>query len=275
VSRPFALAAAATLAFAAQSLAGPVRAGFDGTQLPRNDDGSTGLVPIGFSANFFGTTYTQLYVNNNGNVTFNAPLGTFTPFNLGTTTVPIIAPFFADVDTRNLASGITAYGPGTVNGRPAFGVTWPAVGFFASNANALNTFQVVLIDRSDTGAGNFDIEFNYDQIQWETGQASGGNAQGLGGNSARAGFANGSGTFFEIPGSAVNGAFLDGSLFNINGTTGGLIASSNIGVPGRWLFTVRDGQVVTEVPEPATLVTFGAVAGLGLLARRRRKAAAV
>jgi hypothetical protein len=214
-------------------------------------------------------------VNNNGNVTFNAPLGTFTPFNLGTTTVPIIAPFFADVDTRNLASGITAYGPGTVNGRPAFGVTWPAVGFFASNANALNTFQVVLIDRSDTGAGNFDIEFNYDQIQWETGQASGGNAQGLGGNSARAGFANGSGTFFEIPGSAVNGAFLDGSLFNINGTTGGLIASSNIGVPGRWLFTVRDGQVVTEVPEPATLVTFGAVAGLGLLARRRRKAAAV
>ncbi len=32
----------------------------------------------------------------------------------------------------------------------------------------LNTFPaLVLIDRSETGAGNFDIEFNHDQVQWK------------------------------------------------------------------------------------------------------------
>jgi len=46
--------------------------GFNANTLPPNDDGSTGLVSLGFSFNFFGTTYTQLYVNNNGNVTFDS-----------------------------------------------------------------------------------------------------------------------------------------------------------------------------------------------------------
>jgi hypothetical protein len=50
-------------------------------------------------------------------------------------------------------------------------------------------FQLVLIERSDTGAGNFDFEFNYDQIQWEARNASGG-VNGLGGSSARAGFSS-------------------------------------------------------------------------------------
>jgi hypothetical protein len=59
--------------------AAPIRPGFDGNTLPRNDDGSTGAVGIGFTTNFFGQNFTQLFVNNNGNVTFDGPLGTFTP----------------------------------------------------------------------------------------------------------------------------------------------------------------------------------------------------
>lgn len=60
---------------------------------------------VGFNLNFFGTTDTNLFVTNNGNVTFNAPLGTFTPFGLTTSSIPIIAPFFADWDTRPTAFG--------------------------------------------------------------------------------------------------------------------------------------------------------------------------
>jgi len=55
------------LGAAESALGGFIVPGFNSSTLPANDDGSTGLVSIGFSANFFGTTYTSLYVNNNGN----------------------------------------------------------------------------------------------------------------------------------------------------------------------------------------------------------------
>ena len=46
----------------------------------RNDDGSSPLIPLGFTFNLYGTNYTACYINNNGNITFTAPLATFTPF---------------------------------------------------------------------------------------------------------------------------------------------------------------------------------------------------
>ena len=210
------------------------------TVFPGNDDSSVGPVNIGFTVDYYGLTTSTLFVNNNGNVTFTSSLGTFTPFDLTSTATPIIAPFFADVDTRGAASGLVNYGNGTVNGRPAFLVNWPTVGYFPSATDKLNTFQLVIINRSDRNPSDFDFEFNYAQIQWETGSASGGTG-GLGGNSARAGFSNGSGdpgTFFEIAGSALPGSFLD-----TNAVTG-LINASNIGVPGRFLFIVQNGIVV-------------------------------
>jgi len=42
--------------------------------LPANDDDSTDLVGLGFTVNYFGLSFTDLYVNNNGNVTFDDPL---------------------------------------------------------------------------------------------------------------------------------------------------------------------------------------------------------
>jgi hypothetical protein len=220
--------------------------GFTANTLAANDDFSTDAVNVGFSLNFFGTVANQVYVNNNGNITFTGPLSQFTPGDLTGSDggLPIIAPFFADVDTTGAGSGLVTYGTDTLCGRAAFGVDWVNVGYFASHVDKLNSFQLILVDRSDTGAGNFDIEFNYNSIQWETGDASGG-TNGLGGISAGVGYSNGTGnpgTSFQLTGSEVNGAFLDGGPNSLAATS--LEAST----PGRYHFLVRNGQVIQNVP---------------------------
>lgn len=226
--------------------------GCNSSVLPANDDSSSGAITLPFPVNYFGTTYSQTFVNNNGNITFTGPLGTFTPFNLNTTDIPIIAPFFADVDTTGTGSGLTSWGNVTVDGRPGFCVNWVNVGYFSAAVDKLNSFQLILVQRPDTGSGNFDIEFNYNSIQWETGGASGGTG-GLGGNSARAGYANGTqaaGTSFELPGSAINGAFLDS-----NPSTGLSNNSFGSSERGRYVFTARNGGVATPTPTPTPVVT--------------------
>lgn len=219
-----------------------------------NDDKSTDLIPLGFSINFFGKTRSGLYINNNGNVTFDVASSTFTPFDLTRTNAEILAPFFGDVDTRGTGNSLVTYGSGTVDGHQAFGVNWPGVGYYSQNTSKLNIFQLVIIDRSDIGAGNWDFQFNYDQVKWETGGASGG-TNGLGGNSARAGFSLASGTVgacFEMPGSAVNGYLLDGGAM-------ALIDSSLYSTQsGRDIFSVRDGVVIL----PPAAVWAGGVSNL-------------
>ena len=266
--KPLIAGAAALLPLFAAAEAAAVRFDVippDASELAANDDGSTGAVEIGFTVNFFGSVNDTLFVNNNGNVTFDGALSQFTPDDLTATATNIIAPFFADVDTRG--TGSVTYGQTSVDGRAAFVVTWDSVGYFSRQTDRTNTFQLALIDRSDTGAGNFDIEFNYDQIQFETGEASDG-AGGLGGNSARVGYSNGTGaagTFFELAGSAQNGAFLDGSDSGL-----ALIENMlNSDVAGRYVFEARNGIVTAAVPVPGAVVFL--VTGLvgGLAARRR------
>lgn len=217
-----------------------IRAGFNANTLAANDDGSTAAIPIGFNANFFGLNFNSVFVNNNGNFTFDQPLPSFTPFNLLTQNRAIIAPFFADVDTR--AGNIVSFGNGTVGGRNAFAANWLDVRHFSAtnpaNTGTTNRFQAVLVDRSDTGAGNFDIEFNYERVLWESGTASGGNNAGLGGSSARAGFSNGSTDALELAGSAVNGAFLDSGPAATSLIQNSLNSIHN----GRYVFFSRNGS---------------------------------
>jgi uncharacterized repeat protein (TIGR01451 family) len=243
--------------------------GFTTSVFPANDDDVTDQIPLGTNfnsgngLNFFGTTYQSLYISNNGILTFGplgADFGAYTPTGLTESGVPpIIAPFWADVETSGNGSGLVTYGNDTVNGFNAFGVNWINVGYFDDEVDKLNSFQVVLIDRQDVAPGDFDIEFNYAKIQWETGEASGG-IDGIGGTPVHIGYSNGSGqagTNFELPGSGTTGYFLDS-----NPATG-LIYSGNGSVLGRLKFQVRAGQVqqpgsdvnitLTHMPDPVNV----------------------
>jgi uncharacterized repeat protein (TIGR01451 family) len=234
--------------------------GFTANVLLPNDDGSSAEVPLPFAVNFFGTTFNSLFVNNNGNVTFVQALSEFTPTGLNSDNggIPIIAAYWADVDTRGATEGseeaptipsaVVSYGVDTVNGHPAFGVDYENTGYYDTHTDKLNSFQLILIDRSDTGiAGAFDIEFDYDKVQWEAGDASNGidglcSAQTEGCVSAAVGYSNGTGTTgtnFQLPGSFVPGALLD------NGPAATALIQQAMGgtMPGRTTFAVRNGTV--------------------------------
>ncbi|HUP05909.1 MAG TPA: nidogen-like domain-containing protein [Caldimonas sp.] len=247
-------------------------AGLFTTVLPANDDESTGQVNLGFSALINGTTYTQTYVNNNGNITFNNPLGTYTPAAITDGSFgPIIAAYFADVDTRGAGSNPVTYGTATLGGHNVFGVDYIHVGVY-SEQPIYNSFQMILTDRSDVGAGDFDIQFNYDTITWEAGTASGAPAGGLGGTSALVGYWTSPTSNATLPGSLINGAL-------INGGPDALISHSlNSNVLGQYNFQVRNGSVVPVVPgvpEPETYALMGLGLGLlGWIARKRQHKAA-
>ncbi|MEM8676580.1 MAG: nidogen-like domain-containing protein [Cyanobacteria bacterium P01_G01_bin.67] len=206
-------------------------AGFGENLIPRNDDGSSdaiSLTPVfedGFK--FFGQTYTEFYINNNGNITFDSPLSTFTPTEI--TSFPIIAPFFADVDTREdnieASSGGNSTGSNLVYYHfdpeaDAITITWDDVGKF-SNQTTPNAFQLIIRDLSE---GDSEIEFLYEEVQWTVGGAS----EDV---YARVGFSAGNGEdFYELPFSNNQEQLLQ------------LETGTNIGVPGRFAFSLIDGE---------------------------------
>lgn len=166
----------------------------------RNDNASTIAIPFGFAFTLFGQTYTQAFVNNNGNITFNAPVAQGTPTSLGTPGLPpMIAPFWADVDTRIInpldVAGVVRVGDTGLPGiAPSFVVTWNRVGRFPQQTDKLNTFQVVLTDSfysplplvPNGGGRHYNVAFLYNDMQWTTGDASGGQS-GFGGTGALVG----------------------------------------------------------------------------------------
>uniref|UniRef100_A0A3Q2PME6 NIDO domain-containing protein n=1 Tax=Fundulus heteroclitus TaxID=8078 RepID=A0A3Q2PME6_FUNHE len=72
-----------------------------GTISSRSDDGSSPLIPLLRSFNFFGQHYSQIYVNHNGHLTFYSSWSSYSPQRF-----PIhggrdiIAPYWTDLDNR-------------------------------------------------------------------------------------------------------------------------------------------------------------------------------
>lgn len=221
-------------------------AGFGENSLPPNDDSSSlwidirSVFPNGL--NFFGTVWDGFYINNNGNITFGYSLHQYTPTAISANNGnPMIAAYFADVDTEGGPGGTTPGGTSTGTNLvwydldPSTGkitITWDDVGYFGEHTDKLNAFQMQIVR---VGSNDFDVSFRYEDINWTTGDASNGQG-GLGGSVARAGYSAGDGVnFFELPQSGNQAGMLD------------LENSSNGDQPGLWTFTIRSGVPVIEV----------------------------
>jgi uncharacterized protein (TIGR02597 family) len=220
-----------------------IRSGFADGEIEDGDDFSSELVDLGFPVVMGDVNTSEIWVNNNGNLSFDLSFATHTPSD-PVATYPIIAPFWANMDTRcqNTSrpddSRTVTFGKGFVGDRRAFGVNYVDVGYYGgsiSHTDKMNSLQVILIE--STTPGDFDIEFNYNRVLWESGDFFGGSS-GFGGDSARVGFSDGSALAFEINGSAVNGALLD-SHATLS------LAKHSLGssVTGRYVFQIRGGKL--------------------------------
>ncbi|UJR78694.1 nidogen-like domain-containing protein [Sandaracinus amylolyticus] len=233
-------------AFAAPLMAtfgGP--AGYGTGTLPANDDGFSSPIDLTTAfpggLNFFGGPFTQVWVNNNGNITFSAGVSQYTPTAFPVADRPMIAPYWGDVDTRgprSATSNMVYYHlePGLLV------ATWHNVSVYNQIASQSPTprmdFQLIVRNAIGCRAGDFDVEFRYNRCEWEAGNASGERSNnGLcdtetsGCTPAQAGFDAGNGmNFVEIMGSRTS------AIRN-------LCTTSNVGMPGVWRFSVRGGSV--------------------------------
>jgi hypothetical protein len=213
-------------------LGGP--AGFGTSFLDNNDDSSSAPIDISRAfpggLRYFAGTYTTIFVNNNGNITFRGAVGQYTPTPFPIADQPMIAPFWADIDTngggRPARNGVWwDVRPGQVV------ITWHNVGYYAAHVDRLNSFQIVLRGGAEMDEGQFEVEFRYARCEWTTGDASGGHG-GRGGNPAQAGFDAGNRRDSRVlPGSRTAGVLR-------------LCTTSNVGEPGVWRFLITNGRPI-------------------------------
>jgi len=184
-----------------------------------NDDYFSNLMGLPFSFDFYGTQYDSLYINNNGNISFVTPYSTFTSNQFPDATFNMIAPFWADVDTRG-TDGLGLDG-GNVWYKmtpSALIVVWDSVGYFNLHTDLRSTFQLIITNGADSlvPAGN-NVSFCYGDMQWTTGDASSG-SNGFGGAPATVGVNIGNGVdYFQVGQFDTTGTSFDGPYNSIDG----------------------------------------------------------
>ncbi|KAL1264779.1 hypothetical protein QQF64_005134, partial [Cirrhinus molitorella] len=195
---------------------------------PLADDGSSSVIQLSSPLLFFGRAYQQIYVNNNGHLTFKQASPAYTPYTFPARgSQDIIAGLWTDLDNRQrgvvsyqqYTSGnvltratqdINTYFPNlNFNAFWVFVATWDKVAYYSLTTTE-TSFQVVLI--SD-GIFSF-ILMNYGDIAVTS-------------HSVEAGYDTINSThYFVIPGS------------NSGSSISNLKSSSNVSVSGRWAFRV-------------------------------------
>jgi hypothetical protein len=280
-----ALTVLAALMFSASAGASPMLSGFNTSVLPKCDDCSSSAVNLGFTIDFNDQLFSSVYVNNNGNVTFGKANASYVPEPMFSFRgMPIIAPYFVDVDTTkpqnkdslghtiSPVQGTVSYGQGYYSGASgllnvgdydhakAFGVTWQNVRSSDLEAEGgFDTFQLLLIE-NDLKPDAFEVMFNYGSIQWDN---HGGYQPPPYGSY---GFSDGTGNLYYDGVGSSTAALVDGQSDALN-----RISHTAPLTAGRQAFLIATGHANSvAVPEPGVtgLLSIGALA---LLFNRRRR----
>ncbi len=157
----------------------------------RCDDGVSNPIVLPFHFCFWGREMDTIFINTNGNLSFFQPYSGYVPDTFPITNYAMIAPFWADVDTRigNIRDpNLTLY---QITAHHMI-VQWDSVRYYdctdpLDTVLLYNSFEVVISDGTDPiiPKGN-NVEFCYKQMQWTTGDASSG-TNGFGGDPATVG----------------------------------------------------------------------------------------
>ena len=151
-------------------------------------------IELGFEVDFYGEKYGRLWLNSNGNVSFGDQVLNYTPEPFCLDGLSVIAPFFADIDLEKGGELSWYLDP---DGH-FFIASWDDVGYFGCDFDCelRNSFQLILTDGTvrelDGKLIPFgtNVIFNYQDMQWSTGEASLGK-NGFGGKPATVGINKG------------------------------------------------------------------------------------
>lgn len=115
--------------------------------------------------NLGGTTFTDIYINNNGTLNFGGPTASYTPTGLSTGVqgVASIALFWTDLDTRTTSTtGGGGFGTNLVyygSSGNTIAYTWDDVAYYSLGATAAVTGQIQL---TKVNTSDVDIKFMYE-----------------------------------------------------------------------------------------------------------------
>lgn len=159
--------------------------------IPPSDDGSSALINLPFDFCWWGDVKNEVYINSNGNISFGQSFSTGTPIAMPFSNFQVIAPYWSDVDTRSRGGVFYKLLPN------ALIVSWEDVGYYEQNDSKGNSFQLIITDgSSELLPFGYTIGFFYDNMEWTTGDGSGG-IGGFGGAPAQIGLNYGDGTRYS------------------------------------------------------------------------------
>jgi hypothetical protein len=179
-----------------------------------NNDDDSSVESLMFDFDMYGTTFKEVFINTNGHLTFGGFYSFFTPAGIPFAGVKMVAPFWADIDIGNVG-----YIWKKAIGTNTFAVAWDHVGYYDEKMDKKNTFSLMISDGTNPDFGTDDngrpnnVCFCYHQMEWTTGDVSGG-LGGFGGTSSTIGINNGDGTnWLDL------GGYNDASVSTLDGTS--------------------------------------------------------